>query len=550
MGEIEDRLAALEQRLERIERAVKWGPAKAEPKLAPIAQRHPRVRKIEPLRKPLEAGSQVEPSSAIPQILGISGVAAFILAASYLVRLAIDSGWLTPLRQIAIAATAGVSMIAGGLWLRASGRRYASLLSAAGVVVCFLTIFSAHLLFGFIGPSMATTLIAALCLLALWLGWMFDTRLYAFIAVLGAYATPFLVRTETADVVQLVQYYSAWSLLFCAYSIWIGGRHAYLVASVLAVVGFDLAWRNSPRPFESWQLAALYQASQFLLFTATTAFYSAKYRAPLSGQLAVLHAPSLFFFYVIEYSILDRHIPEWAPWISLATALVVSLAYLLAKPRLASATAGATLVNWYLALALFHAGYIELLPSEYEPWVALGLFVFLGAARARFGAFPATVRPLLLSAAVVGFLNYIRVLGDIELDEVPLLSVLYIAYALVLYLGYAIGSKRSAGQAAMVLLYAGHVSAMVAVERLVETSVLVSVLWGSIAIGSLLLAVRKNNRVLAQSSFLVFIASGVKVMVFDLEDSSTLVKIGCLVVLGATLYAGGWLYQRLDREAT
>ena len=69
-------------------------------------------------------------------------------------------------------------------------------------VQCFLTIFSAHLLFGFIGPSMATTLIAALCLLALWLGWVFDTRLYAFIAVLGAYATPFLVRTETADVVQ------------------------------------------------------------------------------------------------------------------------------------------------------------------------------------------------------------------------------------------------------------------------------------------------------------------------------------------------------------
>lgn len=551
MGELEDRLAGLEKRLDRIEKAIQWGPPKSAPPVKPVTRAKPSVQPIKPYREPAEAlrsSRTHEPVSLAPQILGISGVAAFILAASYLVRLAIDSGWLTPERQIWLAGAAGVGMIVGGLWIRKTGRRYASLLSSAGVVVCFFTIYSAHLFFHLIGPTLATSLIAGLCLLALGLGHVFSSKAYAFIAVLGAYVTPFVVHTKSADVVQLVQYYSAWSVLFCAYSIWIGGRHAYLVASVLAIVGFDLIWRTTYD--ESWKIAVLYQASQFLLFTATTAFYSVKHRSPLSGTMATIHAPSLFIFYIIEYSILDQHLDEWAPWIALASVLVVALAYVLARPRLEGAKAGATLVNWYAAMVLVHAGYAELLPHRFHPWVALAIFIAIGVTKARLGSIPATERPYLFAGAMICALNYVRVLGEIELGAVPLLSVLYISYPVVLYAGYAATKQKRSDNAPSLLLFAAHISAMVAIYRLIDTSVVVSILWGALAVGSLLLALKKNNRVLAQSSFLVFIASGVKVMVSDLEGSSTLVKIGCLVALGASLYAGGWLYQRLDRETT
>ena len=550
MSELEDRLAALEKRLDRIEKAVQWGPPKSAPRVSPVARTKPGVQAVKPYREPAEAlrsSRTHEPVSLAPQILGISGVAAFILAASYLVRLAIDSGWLTPERQIWFAGAAGVGMIVGGVWIRKTGRRYASLLSSAGVVVCFFTIYSAHLFFHLIGPTLATSLIAGLCLLALGLGHVFSSKAYVFIAVLGAYVTPFVVHTRSADVVQLVQYYSAWSVLFCAYSIWIGGRHAYLVASVLAIVGFDLIWRTSYD--ESWKIAVLYQASQFLLFTATTAFYSAKKRSPLTGVMAATHAPSLFFFYVIEYLILESHLPKWAPWISLASVLVVALAYWLARPRLEGAKAGATLVNWYAALVLFHAGYVELLPHRFHPWLALVIFIAIGAAKARLGSIPPTERPYLFAGSIICALNYVRVLAELELNTVPLLSLIYISYPVVLYVSYAATKQKTIGNSLLLLLFAAHVAAMVAIYRLIDTSVVVSILWGALAVGSLLIAAAKNNRRLAQSSFLVFFASAVKVMMFDLEGSSPLVKIGCLVALGASLYAGGWLYQRLDSEA-
>jgi hypothetical protein len=35
-------------------------------------------------------------------------------------------------------------------------------------------------------------------------------------------------------------------------------------------------------------------------------------------------------------------------------------------------------------------------------------------------------------------------------------------------------------------------------------------------------------------------------MLFDLSHASPLVRIGLLVVLGVTLYAGGWMYKKVD----
>ena len=53
-------------------------------------------------------------------ILGWGGALALVLAAAYLIRLAIDTGWLTPVRQVGLAAIAGLALIAAGPTTRAA----------------------------------------------------------------------------------------------------------------------------------------------------------------------------------------------------------------------------------------------------------------------------------------------------------------------------------------------------------------------------------------------------------------------------------------------
>ncbi len=86
------------------------------------------------------------------------------------------------------------------------------------------------------------------------------------------------------------------------------------------------------------------------------------------------------------------------------------------------------------------------------------------------------------------------------------------------------------------------------VSQVVDASLLVSIFWGMIAIGSLLLALVLRDKILGQSSLLIFAVSGMKVLLYDLAGSPTPVRIGTLVVLGSTLYIGGWLYQKLSGD--
>jgi uncharacterized membrane protein len=127
--------------------------------------------------------------------------------------------------------------------------------------------------------------------------------------------------------------------------------------------------------------------------------------------------------------------------------------------------------------------------------------------------------------------------------------LLGVLFSVALYLGYAmISDNAPIGLIRTPLLYAAHVAAMLTISQIVGASLLVSVFWGMIAIGSLLIALVLRDKILGQSSLLIFAVSGMKVLLFDLAGSPTPVRIGTLMVLGITLYIGGWLYQKLSGD--
>src|SRR5882672_8961763 len=160
--ELDKRLAAIEQRLARIE-------SRFAPRPPPVATR-PAVPQPQPAAE--------ESPSLVTSILGWGGAVALVLAAAYLIRLGIDSGWLTPMRQVALAAIAGLVLIGAGFWLSALDRQYASLLPAGGIAILFLATYGAHHYYGFIDTTFAAAAVIGICLASLWLCWIFESDLY------------------------------------------------------------------------------------------------------------------------------------------------------------------------------------------------------------------------------------------------------------------------------------------------------------------------------------------------------------------------------------
>jgi uncharacterized membrane protein len=482
----------------------------------------------------------------ITQILGWTGATALVLAVAYLIRLALDAGWLTPERQLGLAVISGFSLIGAGLWLRSSDRQYASLLPAGGLVVLFLSIYGAHLYYHLIGMHMAAGAVVLTCFFALWLGRLFESELYGLFAVLGSYSAPFLLHTLAGSVTDLVIYFSAWSVLFCVYSIWIGNRRPYLLAAYLALLGFHFLWRLMAP--DEWVAAFAFQAIQFLIFIGGAIGFSIRNERPMTRDEALAHLPLLLIFYALQYSLLHRHLPALAPWIALGSAGVLLLAYLFAEKAMKQPLeSGKFLVGAYAALALFHAGYMELVPDAFAPWVALMLLPALGLYLMAGRSFDSVSWPIRALMVVIFAINYLRVISESGTHSVPAHDLLALCYAAELYIAYYLARRAPDMQGfAAPALYVGHVALMSAAVQILDGRLAVSLAWGVIALACLALAFKYSDKLLGKSSLLIFAASAAKVLLFDLSSATPLVRIGSLVILGVTLYAGGWMYRKID----
>jgi len=533
-GEIEKRLAGIEARLGRLESSL------------PKASRTPPAQPLRPDAAPVAPAKPdgEERPSLVTSILGWGGAAALVLAAAYLIRLAVESGWLTPVRQVAFAAVLGLVMIVAGFLLRSKHRHYAGLLPAGGVVILFLSIYGAHLFYGFLQATPAAVGVVFVCLLSLWLCRAFASDLYALFAVAGSYSAPLLIA-GAPSVTDLVIYFSAWGAVFSVFSIWHGRRLIYLLALYLALIVFDFVWRRTAP--DAWSAALAFQTVQFGIFGGATTIFSIRNKSPLDAAWAWVHLPALLVFYLLQYVLLKKHLPELAPWIAIASALVVAGLYGAARALLQRPLPGGELLLWvYIALVLFHAGYLEIVPDAWAPWVAFAIVPILAVVSWRHGAAIRVGWPIWVGIAIIFAINYLRIVFDTDLARVPGRQLLAIAYAVQLYLGYGlIRNRDTLRNFASLVLYAGHICAMAAALHLLDERIVESVAWGGVALACLGLSLWGRDRLLGQSSLFVFAAAAAKVLLYDLGGASPLARIVSLFILGIIFYLGGLLYQRM-----
>jgi uncharacterized membrane protein len=565
MANPDDRINRLEARLNQLERLVEGMMTRIGDAAAPVG-RPVSVEKPDPATSvvaqtppvattstwsaqestEMNRASTMSGTSSATRVLGWTGATAMVLAAVYLIRLAIDSGMLTPGRQVALAVMGAFVLIGSGLGLRRSNREYASLLPAGGIVILFASIYGAHIYYQLIPAPIAAVAVVITCLEALWLGRLFESQLYALFAVVGSYSAPFLLPSLRNSIIDLVVYYSAWSVLFCVYSVWIGQRRVYLLAAYMALLGFEAIWRLSAGG--EWMAALVFQTVQLVIFAVGTVVYSVRRNDPMDKATALAHLPALLIFYFLQYNLLRAHVLAMAPWVMLASAAVVLLCYLVARQMLkASHEAGSMLVGSYVALVLFHAGYVELIPPHMAPWLALLLLPVFGLYIHLRGDAASIVLPIKLVAGLVFVINFLSVQTGTEMAGVPGHKLLTLFYALELYAGYYFVRRMPALKDFYgPLLYAGHISALAAAAQLATGRFMVSLLWGVLALACLTIALRNHDKLLGKSSLLIFFAAAAKVLLYDLSDAVPLVRIASLMVLGVTLYVGGWLYRRVD----
>jgi len=140
-------------------------------------------------------------------VVWVGGIA-LALGGIFLVRYTIQQGLIGPGVRIALGALLAASLVAIGEWSRRSARLAGipglpsadipSILTAAGTVVAYATVYAAYALYQFLPPGAAFILLGIVALLTLAAALLHGPAL-AGLGVVGAFGTPLLVASDKPD---------------------------------------------------------------------------------------------------------------------------------------------------------------------------------------------------------------------------------------------------------------------------------------------------------------------------------------------------------------
>src|SRR5829696_2415475 len=209
-----------------------------------------------------------------------AGVVLLLVGVSFLLRMGVEQGWLTPAVRVAGGVAIGFALSAFGLLARTSRPAYSQLLVGGGVVAFYLSAFGAWSVWQLVPYEAAV----AFCVLTTAFAFAAAVRLnaewLALLGVMGGYATPFMLLSPDSNVPALVAYsllllggylmvyiLRGWRSVYgtAIFGLWAIltvsdlGRRTY-TTSIEGVLPTDAAWSVSTGALIAW-LAILFLTS-------------------------------------------------------------------------------------------------------------------------------------------------------------------------------------------------------------------------------------------------------------------------------------------------
>ncbi len=215
----------------------------------------PKSPEVPPPPPPFFPSTPPQPARSIEESLGtrwavIVGGIALALGALLLVRFSIEQGWFGPGARVSLGLVLAAGLVAAGeIFLRrakaaalasdavaspetASPLSIPAVLTAAGTVAAFGSVYAAHALYGFIGPTVAFLALGVIGLVAILAAALHGPTLGA-VGLIAALAAPLLVSSHEPNPWPVVIYVAV--ITACTY--WLARLRYWLWLALAAAAG-------------------------------------------------------------------------------------------------------------------------------------------------------------------------------------------------------------------------------------------------------------------------------------------------------------------------
>lgn len=487
--------------------------------------------------------------SSTGNLFGIIGAICFILGAAFLIKLAINDGWLTEFRQYALSQLLSVILIGVGIKLHSIDKNYSGILAGTGVVVGFMAAFAGYGYFHVLSQGASLGVTIAVALLSVWLRDRFQSESFPVLGSIGTFLSPLLLDFKSSELLLNASYFLLWCVGFSVIATKIKSRVTILVAAYFSMGSFLMVSGGTSLDAQNIPTIAGVLCAQFVIFLGAVASYSVLHQKSLEKDEASAFFPLLIFFYGIEYFLLNRWIPEYTPWIGIGFGTLVIGAYFVARNKLGEDDLHSSTVAWGMfSVCLFHSGYLNLVPQAMKPYLMLALLSSVFALKPSSKKIGAAL-PLACLFLLICLLEIGGVVGNL-LWENPHPQSVWIALASAGLIGalYVREESEDKKSFAYPVLITTHALVMISLFRLVESfgSLGVSFAWCAYSLFVLVLGFTLKDKLFAKSSALCLLVSAGKALTYDVAAQTSTIRVLCLLFTGALLYGTGLAFKKIE----
>lgn len=559
MIKLEDVLKDFEKRLSDIENKVYGGKASsvslAEKKIPPLSQSastsHPSSQK----------SSQVyseDTKLTSSYVLGLIGILFVIMAGVFFIKMTIDSGSLTPMRQILLAAGVGLAFFLTPLFVPKVEKEYGSLLAGAGTTILHLTWFGAYFYHHLVSSNIALVCATLVGVLSVVIDFSKGSRLYLLVAMAGTYFAAPIVGYNMTEITTLGMFLIIWNISYAVTAIVQQRRDILFIASYYAVFTVLIL---SGKMLALDQLADLLnlQIIQFIIFAAGLVTYSIYHSKPLSKDESFALFPILLLFYIAMNRCLTQIYPEFAPWFGVCVGLVILSIYFISKSILSDSIKSGPVLTTFAMLTLAQSLYFRILEDALQPLASfvIGIFVLVIWSQSE------RVRKEFFGPSLILFLLFIY--GAIVATIGPqFLNTPYAynwAYGLLaLFTVVQFVSKNSVHSKSLgdytqyspMLLGFAHLEIMLGLVRFSYQvpslgALFVTMSWALYAVFILGISQWRKDKTLGKSALTILVAVSLKAFFVDMSNSGNLVRVFSLFAEGLLLYGCGWVFKKMQK---
>lgn len=541
---LDKRVEAIEERLKKIESRL--GVVQE----TSVHEYHPPKKQAPDPTMPLVTNniSSMDSSSLLSYI----GIAFVVLAGLFLIKMSVDSGWLTPSRQILFAGCLGVLFLTLPYFFSEKTKAYLSLLAGAGTAILHLTWLGAYSYHNLIEADVALLSATAVGIISVALNIDQKGRSYLLIAMAGTYLSAPSLGYQLENLQLLAGFFLIWNVCFSLASLLNKRRDVMIIASYFAVFTILMMTRLTKDSSQAQTLLAL-QGLQFLIFAGAQVLYSSYYKSPMSKEESHTLLPLLLLFYFSTMPLAEKVFPVAHVWFGIIVGLAVLAAYSLARHFLQrSINSGVVLVS-FATLVIVHSGFFKVLDDLSQPMVALliGGLLMLNH-KYNYVDKQAHYWPLLILSFVFVYGGMQTILSPAATDYYYFYNWLYGLFALVLVASSRADKEATlpAEKSSLVLIFA-HIEIMLGLyllsKQLVMSGALfVTISWGLYALAILYYASRKRDYAIGKSALTILFLVSLKAFFYDVANTTNLVRVGCLLLEGLLLYWCGWYFKKMQ----